>query len=249
MTREYFGIASLTGRRTTNQDAYFVCREKRIVVAGLFDGHGDGEASALAADILKRSLGKNRYPQPTTVNKAFARANKRLAQEEGGTTATIVILDKKKKRLLCAWVGDTRAALIGKKGEFVRLTTDHRLSNRQEATRVVRVGGWAMLSSNYVIDRQGNGLMVTRALGDHSFTEVGVICEPEITERKIMPGDKFLLLYCDGLWEVMGEEEISKIVLERKGGLRAKANKITRQALKKGSRDNVSVVIVKIIGK
>ena len=43
------------------------------------------------------------------------------------------------------------------------------------------------------------GLAMTRALGDYSLKNYGVIAAPEVSYRQIMDDDKFIVLATDGV--------------------------------------------------
>lgn len=77
-----------------------------------------------------------------------------------------------------------------------------------------------MLVGFVTIHRVMGELSVTRAIGDREykgtlkneyfgrcFLEDLVLAEPEITQRTLGPHDEFLILACDGLWDVFGNQE------------------------------------------
>ena len=126
--------------------------------------------------------------------------------EGSGTTALTVLIWG--DQLLVANAGDCRAVLC-RRGKAIDLTTDHRPSNPEEALRV-KVAGGHICSDGYL-----NGhLAVLRALGDHHFKDLKsptgpdgamagpLIAEPEVASHTILPEDEFILMACDGLWDV-----------------------------------------------
>lgn len=70
--------------------------------------------------------------------------------------------------LYVANVGDTRAVL-SRNGVEDRLTIDHRLSEQAEYDRITDSGGLILN------DRVGGTLLLTRAFGDYSLKDSGVI--------------------------------------------------------------------------
>ena len=67
----------------------------------------------------------------------------------------------------------------------------------------------------------------------------------------IGPTDELLIIGCDGLWDVLSDEEAWSVARRcgKKGGawdLQAAAEGLTAAALERGSSDNVSVVCVKL---
>lgn len=93
--------------------------------------------------------------------------------------------------LYCANAGDARGVLC-RAGKAVRLTYDHKGSDKQEAKRIVDAGGFVMSG------RVNGVLAVTRSLGDSSMKEF-VVGSPYTTETELNEEDEFLILACDGV--------------------------------------------------
>lgn len=111
-------------------------------------------------------------------------------------------------QLIVANAGDCRAVLC-RRGKAIELSSDHRPSNPEEALRV-RAAGGHICPDGYL-----NGhLAVLRALGDHHFTDLKaptgpngamqgpLTAEPEIASHALLPEDEFILMACDGFWDV-----------------------------------------------
>lgn len=56
-------------------------------------------------------------------------------------------------------------------------------------------------------------LAVTRSFGDHSIKEF-VIADPFISSLSITPECEFVVLGCDGVFDVLSDEEVCAIVKE-----------------------------------
>lgn len=93
--------------------------------------------------------------------------------------------------LYCANAGDARGVLC-RSGKAVRLTYDHKGSDKQEAKRITDAGGFVMSG------RVNGVLAVTRSLGDSSMKEF-VVGAPYTTETELCEEDEFLILACDGV--------------------------------------------------
>lgn len=93
--------------------------------------------------------------------------------------------------LYCANAGDARGVLC-RAGKAVRLTYDHKGTDKQEAKRIMDAGGFVMSG------RVNGVLAVTRALGDSSMKEF-VVGAPYTTETDLSEEDEFLILACDGV--------------------------------------------------
>jgi protein phosphatase PTC1 len=93
--------------------------------------------------------------------------------------------------LYCANAGDARAVLC-RSGKAIRLTYDHKGSDKQEAKRIMDAGGFVMSG------RVNGVLAVTRSLGDSSMKDF-VVGSPYTTETQLSDEDEFLVLACDGV--------------------------------------------------
>ena len=61
--------------------------------------------------------------------------------------------------------------------------------------------------------------------------------------------DEFLILACDGLWDVMSDDEAVKFVSEKFGkgmDMSQISKKLVKSALERGSMDNISVMVVRL---
>ncbi|OBS57493.1 hypothetical protein A6R68_11384, partial [Neotoma lepida] len=95
---------------------------------------------------------------------------------------------------------------------------DHKPSNPLEKERIQNAGGSVM------IQRVNGSLAVSRALGDFDYkcvhgkgpTEQLVSPEPEVHDiERSEEDDQFIILACDGIWDVMGNEELCDFVRSR----------------------------------
>lgn len=113
--------------------------------------------------------------------------------------------------------GDSRG-LISRGGAVHFFTQDHKPSNPLEKERIQNAGGSVM------IQRVNGSLAVSRALGDFDYkcvqgkgpTEQLVSPEPEVYAIERCEGeDEFIVLACDGIWDVMANEELCEFVRSR----------------------------------
>ncbi len=65
-------------------------------------------------------------------------------------------------------------------------------------------------------DEEIPGLAMSRSFGDEVAASVGIIAQPEISEWKLTPEDKFIILASDGVWEFIDSEEVIISNLVRK---------------------------------
>ncbi|MCL4141754.1 UNVERIFIED_CONTAM: hypothetical protein GTU68_057325 [Idotea baltica] len=125
-----------------------------------------------------------------------------LKDELAGTTAVCVFL--RGNMLYCGNVGDSRVVgSVG--GSVVELSNDHKPSLPSEQRRITAAGGWVELN------RVNGNLALSRALGDFVFkknTHKGpeeqiVTAWPDVVIRELNKDWEFILLSCDGIWDVM----------------------------------------------
>lgn len=104
-----------------------------------------------------------------------------------------------------------------------------------------------------------NGILaISRAFGDLQFKnpipeqmddwEDGlVISRPEVHSELMTPMTEFMLLATDGLWDILPPQEAISFVrakLQAHRDLQQAAKELVKEALTRGSVDNVTVLIV-----
>ena len=71
-----------------------------------------------------------------------------------------------------------------------------------------------------------------------------ILSNVEVEVRKIQPQDLFLVLACDGVWDVISDQQACDLVLEHWGDPKAAASNVVRTALSSGSGDNVTAQVI-----
>ena len=131
-----------------------------------------------------------------------------------GCTACVALLVK--NVLYVANAGDSRCVLSSNKKPYP-MSNDHKPDLAEEKRRITKAGG-------YISDGRVNGsLNLSRALGDFEFKKDQNLLPkdqlisgfPEVLVKELGPGDEFLVLGCDGIWESMSNYEIVDFVGER----------------------------------
>jgi len=151
--------------------------------------------------------------------------------------ASIVIPPSTARRVLyCANAGDARGVLC-RAGKAVRLTYDHKGSDKQEAKRIIDAGGFVMSG------RVNGVLAVTRSLGDSSMKEF-VVGAPYTTETELCDEDEFLILACDGLWDVTSDQAAVDLIHDIDDAQVA-SQMLLKDAIANHTSDNVTVLVVR----
>lgn len=227
----------------------------------VFDGHGGPEAAVyIKENAMKLFFEDADMPQTFDIDdiflaelenshrKAFLLADLALADEQSvtsmcGTTAlTALVLGR---HLLVANVGDCRAVLC-RKGVAVDMSQDHRPSYPPERRRVEELGG-------YIDDGYLNGyLSVTRALGDWELklplgSASPLIADPDVQQVVLTEDDEFLIIGCDGIWDVMSSQYAVSLVrrgLRRHNDPKQCAQELVTEASRLNSADNLTVIVI-----
>ncbi len=210
-------------------------------VVAVFDGHGGAHVAEHACrhvvPAVTAALDASADLE-TMWRSVFAAVDVEVAG--CGSTATVVLV--RAADVSAAWVGDSRAVLAARSGSRV-LTPDHRITRDDERARVVAAG--AVLEPPYVVDRRtGDGLMVTRSLGDRHLRGVGVIAEPEIRTVERRDDDLALIVATDGLWDVVDTDEAATIGRAAPADLAAA--ELLDLAVRRHTSDNTTVVVVRL---
>lgn len=157
----------------------------------------------------------------------------------GGMTAAIKAEGELRRMLYTANVGDARAVL-SRNGKAVRLTYDHKGSDKKEVRRIQEAGG-------FVLNNRVNGVLaVTRSLGDSAMKEY-VVGSPYTSTMELNDADEFLIIACDGLWDVIEDQPAVELIRDSPSAQLAAEN-LVRHALDNFSHDNVTVLVVKFSG-
>ncbi|XVE77506.1 hypothetical protein DITRI_Ditri13aG0068200 [Diplodiscus trichospermus] len=228
---------------------------------GVFDGHGGPEAASYARKNALRFFFEDvSFPQSCKVDdvflegvenslrKSFLLADLALADDctvnsSSGTTALTALIFG--RLLMVANAGDCRAVLC-RKGEAIDMSKDHRPIYPSERRRVEELGG-------FIDDGYLNGVLsVSRALGDWDMkfpkgSSSPLIAEPEFRQVVLTEDDEFLIIACDGIWDVMSSQHAVSLVrrgLERHDDPEQCAKDLVMEALRRNTFDNLTVVVV-----
>lgn len=142
------------------------------------------------------------------------RSEESFMLDSKGCTANVVLI--KDNEIFCANAGDSRCVLASE-GKAIDLSDDHKPDNEVERNRIIKAG------SEIVDGRVDGNLNLSRSLGDlkHkqkpglSPEEQPITCAPDLKRRTIKPTDDFIVMACDGIWEVKSSQDIVDFVYER----------------------------------
>jgi len=252
------GIGSSVGmQRDHNEDALFTMSSNLVsnrasipmglfIVADGMGGHVHGEkASEIAVQAMVNRVLPELIPSALDLVADFREEQLREIMIEGirsahqsiqqgapggGSTLTglLVLGDK----MTIAHIGDSRAYHFEVESDPRVLTTDHSLVKRLEDLGQIT-------PDEAAIHPQRNVLY--RALGQVEEVDADIISTS-------MPANGYLAVCSDGLWGLVSDQEMSKIISNADSPQQA-SESLLDAANKAGGPDNISVIIIKIPDK
>ncbi|WOL02996.1 putative protein phosphatase 2C 50 [Canna indica] len=181
-----------------------------------------------------------------------------VAPETVGSTAVVAVICS--SHIIISNCGDSRAVLCRGK-QPMPLSVDHKPNREDEYARIESEGGKVIRWNGY---RVFGVLAMSRSIGDR-YLKPWIIPEPEVTIVPRAREDECLILASDGLWDVMSNEEVCDVARRRillwhkkngpvspatqrgKGAdpaAQAAADCLSKLALQKGSKDNITIIVV-----
>ncbi|OVA04476.1 Protein phosphatase 2C (PP2C)-like domain [Macleaya cordata] len=181
-----------------------------------------------------------------------------IAPETVGSTAVVAVICS--SHIKVANCGDSRAVLCRGK-EPMPLSVDHKPNREDEYARIEEAGGKVIQWNGH---RVFGVLAMSRSIGDR-YLKPWIIPDPEVMFVPRKKEDECLILASDGLWDVMTNEEVCDVARRRillwhkkngdspcgergEGGTdpaaQAAAEYLSKLALQKGSKDNITVIVV-----
>lgn len=226
-----YGVSSMQGWRCEMEDAHFAKTNlgpnlEEWNYFAVFDGHAGVKVSEhCAKNLLDYIIQTDEFKGEDIIkgiHTGFLKLDNKMRDlpelasgaDKSGTTAVCAFISK--TLIFIANCGDSRAVLC-RNGAPVFSTQDHKPGLPDEKLRIQNAGGSVM------IQRVNGSLAVSRALGDYEYKNVKelgqceqlVSPEPEITWFERESEDEFLILACDGIWDVMNNEEVCSFVQSR----------------------------------
>ena len=234
--------------RSHNEDSIAADAEWGLAV--LADGMGgynagevaSGIAVALISTEMKQALAASQATAMTRsgverlIGDYAAKANAAIHQaaqsqsQYSGMGTTLVIALWHDNQLSVGHVGDSR--LYRMRGDVLeQVTRDHSLLQEQ-----IDSGMISKEQARYAPNKN----LVTRAVG------IDPDVEAEVHTYAVQPGDIYLLC-SDGLPDMVTDEEIELTLSSLKANLPLAAEQLVQQANDNGGRDNVSVILVRVL--
>mmetsp|Transcript_1401 Transcript_1401/g.3065 ORF Transcript_1401/g.3065 Transcript_1401/m.3065 type:complete len:461 (-) Transcript_1401:973-2355(-) len=251
------GFFATQGRRPHMEDTNtFQILRKGVNFFGVFDGHSGERCANFLKENLTQTLDEhigavdynNEDAMKQAITEAYLAVDKSFVDKaigerwlDGSTATTCLIFGD---RLYAANVGDSRT-ILSRLQQPVELTQDHKPMRQDEYDRLMQAGAAVI---NVGVPRVNGLLATSRSFGDGSMKVQGknqIIATPEITARQLQPGDDFVIMASDGVWDVITNDAAVKCV-NKFGDPRKAAKALVEEALKKGSNDNITAMVIDI---
>lgn len=241
-TSSKVGYAEMCGERESMEDAIVVRKNLINDDTGLyavFDGHGGSQsANFCACQIVKEFTGIKEDINMEIVASHVNNVIEALRQQkldDGCTMATAVISPTK---IICCHIGDSRILVISKNGTVRHASKDHKPTDIEEIDRILEMNG-------KIVNSRVNGILaVSRSIGD--FGIYGVGHEPTITELIREENDKYVVICCDGVFDVVFNEDIGRMAAESDDPTKL-AYDIRNLSSYRMSQDNISCIVIPLI--
>jgi serine/threonine protein phosphatase PrpC len=214
------------------------------MIFGVFDGHGGKEIAEFVSRHFCQELLSNRAFQNRNYEQAlketFLRMDDLLKTQDGlkeviriakdlpdnypvqadpsmlvaGCTSVVALVVN--NTLYVANAGDSRC-ILSREGRAVELSQDHKPELPQERDRIIKAGG--IVEDGRVM---GN-LNLSRSIGDLEYKKNTSIPQkdqmisayPDVRIEEITPRDQFMILACDGVWDMLTSQECVDFVAQR----------------------------------
>lgn len=274
VVNEYFGdieISSTIGIfRDENQDAYShdYLEDLRMTIIGVYDGHMDN--GKLASEYVRDNLPKtiiemiessrrlvDQSETPTLLDKdyyvydldeykiqnilinAFYEVDKQMRKEskfdKGGTTACVCVIYE--QFIITANLGDTEAVVVDEHN-VNRLSTIHIIKeNESEKIRINNIVDSFFKDGRKIITLENDlGTEITRSLGDNTQNQISRVPDTSIYVSRGIHNEK-LYIFSDGV-----SDSIPYSLLKTFND--KNSEEIVREAIRLGSKDNVTCIVV-----
>jgi len=269
------GSFSSPGARGYQEDRFVV--DDLCAFYGVYDGHGGDAASIYCKKHLKDYVMERMAKLPKDASDddvkkvfedAFIALDEKFLQKlvDDGSTACVGCVYNGK--LYVANAGDSRAIIVCADRSVIEMSKDHKPDSPEEKKRIEAAHHDVVVITDFFdgkrikIARVDGNLAVARSIGDGSLKDMeypakcAVTCVPEVRIRVLDPAkDLFLVVACDGIWDVYSNEEVADLVMRDLGGMKkpisvdalnAAAKHIVVSAIEKGSMDNCTAVVASL---
>ena len=214
-----FVVADGMGGHANGQDASYLAIQS--VLASVLPGivGSDAMSDELLVEILATSVQQ--------ANHTVYRRGLEVRSDMGTTITAALVVNT---RAFVVNVGDSRTYLYRQCDGLLQITHDH--------SHVARLVAAGQIAHDDIYTHPERN-QIYRALGSEQDLEVDWF-------TLSLQGEDCLLLCSDGLWEMVRDQEIARILQQHRVAPSLASKALVRAALKGGGLDNISAVVVRL---
>jgi PPM family protein phosphatase len=215
------------------------------IVADGMGGHHHGEvasgiaARSMASYIINKLIAPLLSVKPITpedsmqeiMQSGVQEAHRAITRQVPGSGTTLTAILILGEQMVIAHVGDSRAYAISSDGKMETLTRDHTLVRRLEEL--------GQISHEEAANHPQRNVLY-RALGQ------GEPFDPDVKTQRI-PEEGYLLICSDGLWGVVPESELSRLIMNT-SRLDLTCQAMIDSANAAGGPDNITAILIRLPG-
>ncbi|KAJ1917426.1 Protein phosphatase 2C 2 [Tieghemiomyces parasiticus] len=221
-----YAVSSMQGWRLSMEDAHTTLLDVKdgegkstgVAFFAVYDGHGGVSSANFSGQELHNHIIQSKAfaakDYEAAIKEGFLSADAQLRDDEqfqaefSGCTAIGALLTADNV-LYVGNAGDSRAVLSSN-GKTIALSYDHKPTNKTELQRIQDAGGFIEFG------RVNGNLALSRAIGDFEFKQNHdlpaekqiVTADPDVIRHEITPEDEFIVVACDGIWDVLKSSEV-----------------------------------------
>lgn len=231
-----FGLTDKGKIRNNNEDFLLIDEDKSLyLLADGMGGHKGGEvASRTACKLFDEFFKVDVKNIEAHLIEVFKKVNENIFKDGGkkeelkGMGTTFIACYIRENFAHICHVGDVRIYLF-RNDNLTRLTEDHSLV-------------YQLLKEGHITEEEAKShplrSRLTKAIGP--FPEI----MPDYNKRELKNKD-IVLLCSDGLWNMLKDEEIVRI-LKKDADIKTKTHELIDKANEAGGEDNIAVVLVEL---
>ena len=247
----------------------------------IYDGHGGCGCSSFLQSKLHHyltSIANAKHIENSIMKCENDFISKHSTDNFGNLTDTsgscvLIAMITQERKIIFVNIGDSRALLLSSDHKVLFATEDHKPNSPTEHLRIIKAGGSIYQNQmNYELVQNGeilkNGpfrvfpgrLSVSRTIGDAEIKEEKfggkkgiIIPTPDIMFIDNLDKAKYVVMGCDGIYDVLSNEEIATMFIEAKSHCKTRehycdivSDMIIKAAMMKESFDNVSCVVIEL---
>src|SRR3989344_4093376 len=206
----------------------------------VMDGHGGSETAGFCAEEIHGLFSScvRRSSPELTLRALVAGLNEKTRHLDDGTTLSIAWVREDRDEVTVAVLGDSPVLVMSRSGKM-RLSPEHNVrTNLAERHAAITRGG--SYNGSYICNRHGDGLQISRALGDRDLDPI-LSREPEVyTVKK----PRWVIVGTDGMLDP-GHGNTTALVRELPSVMKPKvgASGLMSWAKSRGLHDNATVLM------